>query len=69
MIRRRLVLRQTRADASDAVLAVYEKQLRSYGPIIPPRYDEAVNQFHLVVDTDAPPREAARSVVDVFIGH
>ncbi|HLJ57326.1 MAG TPA: AAA family ATPase [Chthonomonadaceae bacterium] len=67
VIRRRLALRRaSQADASDAGLAVYERQLRSYAPIEPSRSDAASLGHHLVIETDRPAPEAAAEAVGRF---
>jgi aminoglycoside phosphotransferase family enzyme/predicted kinase len=66
VIRQRLELRRNQENASDADLAVYEGQRRSYVPIVPTGSEETTNQFHLVIDTEAPSCQTATRVVDSF---
>ena len=62
-IRRRIEARQAQGDASDAGIAVYEDQLRAYGPTLPQEPGAAEHRSHVIVDTGTPLSEAATSVV------
>ncbi len=68
VIRQRLCLRGQDANASDAGLAVYEAQIRSYRPMTLPALDGLKLARHLTVDTDQPIAEAAHQVVNRFLG-
>jgi aminoglycoside phosphotransferase family enzyme/predicted kinase len=71
VIRRRLKERRQDSHqdshASDADLAVYEEQLRSYRPFTLPSGDLTGACEHLLVDTDQPVQEAARQVIDALL--
>ena len=66
VIRRRLGMRHAQANASDADVAIYEEQFRSFVPMVAPEGQDKFNQFHVVIDTAAPELGAVARVVDRF---
>jgi len=66
VIRQRLASRQSQSSASDANIAVYERQAAAFTPIALPRSTAAEETHHLIVDTEQPSPQAARYVIDRF---
>jgi aminoglycoside phosphotransferase family enzyme/predicted kinase len=65
-IRARLRARGRDKNASDADLAVYEAQRRSYQPVDPAEFRGGKRGVYLAVNTALPPGEAARQVAARF---
>lgn len=65
IIRERLAARQQLAAASDADITIYEKQLTSHEPVLPPAGAKR-NPRHLRINTALPARETAQTVTDHF---
>ncbi|HZO87709.1 MAG TPA: AAA family ATPase [Chthonomonadaceae bacterium] len=66
IIRQRLRSRSAHPGASDADLAVYEKQRLCQEPVVPPAFVDQERSRHLIVHTDQPVGAAAHTVVTHF---